>query len=47
MKTIICMSLVKPIVPMDFDWPPVIGNAFIPIFSPFIPFVVELNVPLH
>lgn len=41
------MSLVKPIVMMDFDWPLVIGNTFIPFFSPSTPFVVELNVPLH
>jgi len=47
MNTIICMSLVKHVVSMDFDWPLVIGNTFIPIFSPFTPFVVELNVPLH
>jgi hypothetical protein len=47
MSTIICMSLVKHVVSMDFDWLLVIGNTFIPFFSPFIPFVVELNVPLH
>jgi hypothetical protein len=47
MNIIICMSLVKPIIPMDFDWPPIIGNIFIPFFNPSTPFVVELNVPLH
>jgi hypothetical protein len=47
MNTIIYMSLVKPIVLMDFDWPLVIGNTFIPVFSPSTPFVVELTIPLH
>jgi hypothetical protein len=47
MNIIICMSLVKHVVSMDFDWPPIIGNTFISFFSPSTPFVVKLNVPLH
>jgi hypothetical protein len=46
-NTIICMSWVKPVILMDFDWPLVIGNTFIPFISPPTLFVVELTIPLH
>lgn len=46
-STIPCISLIKHVVSMDFDWPPIVSNTFIPILNPSTPLVVELNVPLH